>query len=466
MLLVQEIATEKLKNAHKFLMRLEETSTTIDEANLMLNELTKANENAKYLTNTWKQTSKALIIERASLLKEVEDLKISLCEKDKENELLQDTLNHAFVEIEESVSLLKGCFRQIQRDVDVKFKAVNADVLSMRQDTLDFLCNSKSMVEDLYYEILEKRFATFVLYECYVERISKLPNLILQSEFQPFQHQERHWILQYATSRNGQNGPTIADEEGLKDGDQSESLRKFDGGRVSIHHDDLTYENYALMKELERKEFLLKGLLFDFGLLQESASNTKIKLDETEKLLLSLNTVQKELGIKTCQLDEMTVQHRELEGHLACTERDLNTTVSDLEQAKRAIDILSDENIELRALLNNLYLKKSEVEEQLGEQKEVIKGLEEEILHLNSLTDRKVFSSVESNENELELLTSERDQLLEEVRSLNNKLQLAYALADENEAIAIEARQVQLSDSCSFLFFCRLKILHCGFMLL
>ncbi|KAK4767541.1 hypothetical protein SAY86_015291 [Trapa natans] len=434
----EEAATDKLKSAHNFLMRLEETSTTIDEANLVLNELTKANENAKHLTHTWKQTTEALISGRTSLIKEVEDLKISLYEKEKENELLKDIIDHAFVEVEESISFLKACSTQTQRDVDGMLKDVHADVLSMRQDVLNILCNSKSSVEDLYSEILEKSFAIFVLHEVYVERISMLPNLILEQGFQTFHHLERHQISQYATFYKGQNGPTIADEEGLKREDQSESWRKFNVERVPLYRD---YDYADLVKELERKEVLLNGLLFDFALLQESASNTKIKLDETENRLLSLNMVQKEVDIKTCQLEEMIVQCREIEGRLACTEKDLNTTVSDLEQAKRTIENLSDQNMELRAVLNDLYLKKSKVEEQLDEQQEVIKGLEEEILHLTTPTDGKILS-VEYKENELELLVRERDQLLDEVCSLNNKLHLAYSLADEKEAVAAEAQQV------------------------
>ncbi|OWM87999.1 hypothetical protein CDL15_Pgr016571 [Punica granatum] len=439
----EEAAREKFQNANNFLMRLEETSSTIIEANLMLNELTKANENAKCLTKTWKQTGEALMVERTSLLEEVERLKASLNLKKEENELLKDTCHHAFIEIGDSLSLLEGCFKQIQRDVDGMFKAVHADVMSMRWDILEFLCSSKSSMEDLYSEIMEKSFAMFVVYQCHVEHIiSKFPIFSLEAGIQPFERQERHQAGQHTICLEGQNGPTFSGEDGSKYRDHSDSLRKFYRGDVYLHQNDLTCDNSSLIKELERKEVLLKGLLFDFGLLQESASNTKMKLDESEKLLLSLSTVEKELDVKTSQLDEMMVLHRDLEDRLAGAERDLNISVSDLEQANRTVDILSGQNVELRALLKDLYLKKFEVEEQLDEQKEAVKGLEEEVLHLTSLMDRKAVSSVESKENELKLISNERDQLLEEVRSLNNKLELAYALADENEAIAVEARQV------------------------
>lgn len=73
----------------------------------------------------------------------------------------------------------------------------------------------------------------------------------------------------------------------------------------------------------------------------------------------------------------------------------------------------------------------------------MIKNLEEEILQLIASTDRKFISSVEGTKTNMRRLTSERDQLLEEVQSLTEKLEMAYALADENEAIAVEARQVR-----------------------
>jgi chromosome segregation ATPase len=92
-------------------------------------------------------------------------------------------------------------------------------------------------------------------------------------------------------------------------------------------------------------------------------------------------------------------------------------------------------------LLKDIYLKKSEAEEQLEEQKEVTKSLEDEIIHLSSSTESKLRSAVESLEEELEKIRNERDQLREEIRSFNDKLEMAYGLADENEAIAVEARQ-------------------------
>lgn len=113
---------------------------------------------------------------------------------------------------------------------------------------------------------------------------------------------------------------------------------------------------------------------------------------------------------------------------------------SDLEQAEGTVDIVSNQIAELRVLLKDLYLRKSEVEEQLEEQQEVVKSLEEEILRMNSSTEKKLISSIEDMEDDLRRVTIERDQLREQVGALQDKLEIAYAIADENEANAVEAR--------------------------
>lgn len=102
---------------------------------------------------------------------------------------------------------------------------------------------------------------------------------------------------------------------------------------------------------------------------------------------------------------------------------------------------ISEHNAQLKKQVEDLYLKKSEAGKQLAEQQDVINKLENEIIHLTSLEKKSVLS-VEDIENELSRVISERDQLHEQVCFLTDKLGIAYALADEKEAVATEARQV------------------------
>jgi kinesin family protein 15 len=441
-LVVQVVADQKTKHASSFLTKFEEAHATMREADLMLNALLKANESAKHLTGKWKQAGEDLMVERASLIEEVAQLKSSIRLKEVENELLQDQIRYGLAEIANSLSLLEVCFLQMQKVVDERFNMIYSDAVSMGQEMLYLVSNSRSSLEDICAEIMAKELALFVLYRCHVgEFISKLPYFNAHRGLYPFRHQECCPVKNSQTICSSGN-VMVTGERVMEEGDESEVVRKLEEEELGSFGDNLIYENLALKKELKRKEVLLEGLLFDFSLLQESASNTMDIKDETEKLIFSLSQVRQELEMKTSQLDELLVEYRKLEGHLADTEKAFFISNSDLEQAKETIHSYSDQNDELKVLLKDLYLKKCETEEQLDEQKQVVKGLEKEILHLTSSAEKRSLSLVKGIEDDLRRVISERDQLCEEVQSLNDKLEMAYALADEKEAIAVEARQV------------------------
>uniref|UniRef100_A0A2N9EIC7 Kinesin motor domain-containing protein n=1 Tax=Fagus sylvatica TaxID=28930 RepID=A0A2N9EIC7_FAGSY len=435
------VADQKTKHASSFLTKFEEAHATMREADLMLNALLKANESAKHLTGKWKQAGEDLMVERASLIEEVAQLKSSIRLKEVENELLQDQIRYGLAEIANSLSLLEVCFLQMQKVVDERFNMIYSDAVSMGQEMLYLVSNSRSSLEDICAEIMAKELALFVLYRCHVgEFISKLPYFNAHRGLYPFRHQECCPVKNSQTICSSGN-VMVTGERVMEEGDESEVVRKLEEEELGSFGDNLIYENLALKKELKRKEVLLEGLLFDFSLLQESASNTMDIKDETEKLIFSLSQVRQELEMKTSQLDELLVEYRKLEGHLADTEKAFFISNSDLEQAKETIHSYSDQNDELKVLLKDLYLKKCETEEQLDEQKQVVKGLEKEILHLTSSAEKRSLSLVKGIEDDLRRVISERDQLCEEVQSLNDKLEMAYALADEKEAIAVEARQ-------------------------
>ncbi|KAL3727874.1 hypothetical protein ACJRO7_032594 [Eucalyptus globulus] len=438
------VAGEKFHDACSFFVRFEQANATMKEADLMLNELLKANESAKNLAEIWRQTSEALMVERENLIQEIQQLKSSIRLIEGENQSLSGHINSAFGETAKSLSLLEEQFLQMQKHVEDMFKALECDVLSMGQDLSSFICNSSSSMEDIASEIMQRGFAVSVLWHCYLgELIDR--NGIPRSElgFQLFKQQEYPRMMEdlktaYFASRDNH---ISTGDDGLQGIDRHAVVKKLNDGEVYLPSDCLKHENSVLKSELERKEVILQGLLFDLSMLQEAASHSKDVKDETKLVQDSLSKVQNELDNKMSQLNNMTVEHKKLERYLADTEKALKEKISEIEQAKDIIDALSEQNDDLRTLLKDLYVTKSEAEEQLDEQREVVKGLEEEILHLTTTMERKVLSSVESIQDDLKLVARERDQLREEVGSLTSKLELAYSLADENEAIAIEARQ-------------------------
>lgn len=455
------VASDTSNHASSFFSKFEEARETMREADCMLNTLLKANEKAKQLNDKWKQAGQQLMADRASLTDEVEQLKFSIHLKEEENELLMDHLHFNMSEIINSISLLEGCFLQVQKEVEDRFKELYSDVLLMGRDVHHFISNSKSLQDDIFPVIMEKGFQQFVIYLCHFGAfMHKTLNSSVESGFHPLSQQE-NYILRDLSPHfflNSQDDILIT-KKAAEDGNHVERITNLE--EFFLSHSHLSYENLSLKKELQRKEVLLQGLLFDFSLLQESASNKKDIKDETEKLFSTLSQVRQDLDRKASQLDNLLLQHEKLEASLTDTENSLVI-------AKETIDTLSDQNADLRVLLKDLYLKKSEAEEQLEEQKEVIKGLEKEILHRTS-EDKKLLISVESIAEDLRIMTSDRDKLCEEVESieeelrkvsaerdklreeicsLNDKLDMAYVLADENEAIAVEARQV-LAATCS-----------------
>lgn len=438
--ILQVVTDDEVSHASIFLSKCEEANAAMKEADLMLNALLKANENTKQLNGMWKQASEELMMERSQLLEENELLKSSICLKEEENKLLLDEISHGLVEIANCVSLLEGSFLQMQREVEDRCKVLYSDLLSMGKDILHFFGSSSSSLEDIFSDIMEKEFALSVMYHCVVEEaIHKIPRFNLRSGIHPFEQPEYQSIINafHKVRSSGQDDIMISNKNVTKGEELVTDLE----GVLGVSYDNMVYENVSLKKELERKEVLLKGLLFDFSLLQEIASNKKDIKDETEMLILGLSEVRHELQLRTSQLDSLLVQYKKIEGQLADTEDALFISKSELMHANERLDTLSDQNSELRILLKDLYLKRSQAEEQLAEQMEVVRGLEQEIIHLNSSLDRKLCSSVEGPEEDLLKVINERDKLREEVCSLNDKLEVTCALVDEKEAIAVEARQ-------------------------
>ncbi|KAK7264770.1 hypothetical protein RJT34_32380 [Clitoria ternatea] len=440
-----------VKPDEDFITKFLEAYATVKEADLTLHALTKAFEDSKQVTAMWKQAGENFMIERAILAEEIQKLKSSICHKEEENQLLKDHIHVSLMEITNSVSLLEECFLQMQTDVEKKFMTIYSDVFLMGQEMVHFMSNLRSSAEAICFmsnlrssaeaicsQIVDKGLESFVLYNCCATKLfSKYACSSVSHDLWSLSRGELHNLPRICSSvaeaviNTGNEGPGKKDQCMLIPNIQEkEDLPNA-----------ILYENMSLQKELERKQQLLEGLLFDFRLLQESASNSKDMKDQTDNLVFSLSQVRCELQIKASQLDDILVHNRKLEDSLADTETALTTSNYELKLAKESIEKFSNENEELRVLLEELYVNKTDVEGQLDEHKEVIKGLEKEIANLTASLENQSLSLFESFEDELKQVIVERDQLHEEVCVLNGKLEMAYSLVDEKEAIAMEAHQ-------------------------
>ncbi|XP_068661791.1 kinesin-like protein KIN-12E isoform X2 [Aristolochia californica] len=501
------LAEEKLRQANHLLVKFEEAQETMKEADVMLNALLKVNEDVKQEAEGWKQTSEVLRTERLALVKENEQLEASIILNEEQYLSYQEQINADLTDVMESISSLQTYFLQTQRSFSDEFEVMYADILSFMQELRNCARTARSVLEDIWSNIMESSFVSFVSYQCHLQTLhEKLLHIHVDTcfpaSFRSFSETDnvnykslgllqefRSSVDQVANLENNKLnleldsqsikeanayhptylrqssidvpvdvilGPLFQDKDSLSpDTSPSRisrelgllsckienhiSSKKEMGSAVSIS------ENLSLQRELARKNVLLEGLLFDLRLLQESTSETRDIREEAEMTVASLNQVQRDLDIKTNLLDHTLVQLSELKSHLSESQAALSISKSELKQANEAIEVLLSENADLRGRLDDMNTKKTYTQEQLEEKQKVIEGLEREVLEMGTSAKERILTSVEDIENELRTVRNERDQLHVEVASLSDKLEMSNALADENEAIAIEARQ--LSDA-------------------
>ncbi|XP_050363080.1 kinesin-like protein KIN-12D [Argentina anserina] len=207
------------------------------------------------------------------------------------------------------------------------------------------------------------------------------------------------------------------------------------------HTEELVSENLSLQAELQRKDEVLKGLLFDLSLLQESASKNKDHQDEIKDVVASLEALEDELSVKSCELDEANSNIQMLETQL----QEKTDLISRLElcllQEHESVNILSSETVELRARIEGLLDAHRSVEKELTKKKKIIESLKLEVLEMSN-TLGHMNDSNESLRSNLNELASERDLLQIEMLNLKENLETEQARADEFEVIANETQQI------------------------
>ncbi|KAK2991465.1 hypothetical protein RJ640_016500 [Escallonia rubra] len=222
-----------------------------------------------------------------------------------------------------------------------------------------------------------------------------------------------------------------------------ESTSKFISEITSLENfaKELTAVNLSLQTELERKDEVLEGLLFDLRLLQESASSTKDQKDENEELVASLEALDYELAVQSNELDEAVDKGQKLEAQLQEKMNLICTLELDVAKERESVILLSRKNLELIDNIEYVLKAKVSIEEELTEKRKDNESLETELMEMGS-TLEQMNKLIESLKRNLSSVTSERDDLNADILALKKDFEMARALAEENEAIATEARQV------------------------
>ncbi|CAA7015568.1 unnamed protein product [Microthlaspi erraticum] len=418
-------STTRVDPVRNFFDRFEAVSGTMKEADLTLCELVKASENSKHETGMWRQTHEELMIKEKKMMDDLEQVKSTLSATEQENQILRNQTQTILADMGNSVSLLEEYLLETKRGVGETLEALFSDILLARKELLHLISNSRSSVEEIVSENMEREFTMYATYQCH---IGKLMDQILEKQ------------QSMKTKAIGYSAEEEVTEK-LNRFYRADVVTGLENEEAVQSHESLLNENFHLKKELERKEASFEGLLFDFRLLQESASNNRDIKDEMDELFEALCKVQQELELKASQVQDLFVHNENLENCSSDLKTALFTSKSDLEQAKERIQVLAEQNDELSVLVRDLCEEKVTAEEGLEEHKELIKRLEQEILHLTTKAEKQLLSAIKSIEENLKTTSDEKDQLVEEICSLNDKLKLAYATADEKEAVALEARQ-------------------------
>ncbi|XP_059314093.1 kinesin-like protein KIN-12D [Lycium ferocissimum] len=198
--------------------------------------------------------------------------------------------------------------------------------------------------------------------------------------------------------------------------------------------EEILSQSASLQTELVRKDDIIKGMLFDLRMLQESASNHKDQKDEINDLMASINSLENELDEAVCKGQALEVQLQEKISKIAVLESDISEKCKDIE-------LLSSENSELAATAKDTMEEKCSIEEELLEKRQICENLEIEITNFGDIVS-EMSNSIECLKRNLNDVTSEREDLHGEILTLKRALEMAQTLAEESEAIAIEAKEV------------------------
>ncbi|CAA7052987.1 unnamed protein product [Microthlaspi erraticum] len=210
---------------------------------------------------------------------------------------------------------------------------------------------------------------------------------------------------------------------------------------LQIDVQDLLSENLNLQDELLRKDDVLKGLSFDLSLLQESASISRDKKDETKEIMVRVEALEKTLALKTFELEDAVSHAQTLEVQLQDSKEIICNLEADFEKARQCQNKLSAENKERRAEAEDLLAEKSSLEEELIQTKKVSESMEMELLNLRNALGQ-LNDTVEFTQSKLNESIDDRDNLQDEVLYLKEELGKMEAEAREIESRYTEAQEI------------------------
>ncbi|KAK1390325.1 hypothetical protein POM88_018503 [Heracleum sosnowskyi] len=373
------VADEKLSPECRFLIQFEEACASMQEAEIMINALLKANENSTLLTRKYKQSREILMVEKASLVEEIKQLKISLHLKDEENEKLHDQICDSLVDMSKMMALLEGSFLHMRTDTEAMCKEIYSDAFMLAKEIQSIIRFSRSSVEDIFAKVLEEEFTSFVLHQFSLAADFKdYRNLdaLLTNHPDRFQDCLNNQLLismiddKVETSSNSEKGEDELDHTAV-----TTAMEAFEMG---LTLDDKVDNNSELQKEFEDsyiEQLEEKGE--DIKTFEEKVDLAKLSLER--QLLSSLEKIENDLRNVTEERDQLCKQVVSLQDRLSRAtaltseneasavkaHKEVEASKIRTEQREEEVKILKQLVKELEGTINVLEKKGYEMEEEV-----------------------------------------------------------------------------------------------------
>nr|XP_024376844.1 kinesin-like protein KIN-12F isoform X2 [Physcomitrium patens] len=173
------------------------------------------------------------------------------------------------------------------------------------------------------------------------------------------------------------------------------------------------------------------------GRSQAEVERLQVEMEVLRKEVTRIESIQKELEVQNATVDEILVQRANLESALASKNNELTMLGEELKSTRNSADMAAHKSEELEGHVQDLLGKASVLNEELRRKRAAIEALEAALLTVEDTMAR----CLEEASVDLKELETERDYLLSEIRALTEQVELKQILADEQTAIAVEARQ-------------------------
>ncbi|KAG8079583.1 hypothetical protein GUJ93_ZPchr0007g3950 [Zizania palustris] len=398
---VLHLVEDKSNKVLALFSNFEEAQETMEEAEIMLSSLLKANEELKFEKDNCRKAVELLLAEKTSLTDKLQDLEASnSCTAQRYNKL-HEQINEYVAEMTNLATVIKGSFHQIQRVTTVELFEFCSEIIKFGQDLRRWICESRSHLVNMAALLEEKG----------------------NSSSEQIHHTN---LNAYAGVSNTEKKPLMIHDACLQNGNCLA---------------DYNMDYASLRREFDRKSNVAEGLSFDLKLLQESTSQAKDMKDKADELSNALIRVQRELETKTSAMETILKKQKALEEELAENGAALIILRSELENSQSLSSELFKENNGLRVTLEEESMIIKETKAMLEDKSKIIEELECQILFLNSSEEGHLMSHIKELNSSLEVICTEKGNLEEEILKLTDRLEMAMALAEENEATSIEARQ-------------------------